>query len=69
MSSLGMILYWTGSLIRTINDQDNVDIDIPDWFSLEFAGAFLALLFWVCIYFNVFSLAKVFSVVFFRPQF
>ena len=41
-----MILFWNGNFIREINDEDDAP-DIPGWFSLEFAGAFLALLFWV----------------------
>ena len=49
LSSLGMILYNNGDVIRTINDDDTFkDVDIPAWFALEFAGAFLAVLFWVC---------------------
>ena len=40
-----MILYYNGSVIR--ENRDNDGPDIPDWFSLEFAGAFLAILFWV----------------------
>ena len=47
LSSLGMVLYWNGLFIRVINDEHDVDIDIPGWFALEFAGAFIALLFWV----------------------
>ena len=43
-----MILYINGNAIRAANDAD-ADIDIPHWFALEFAGAFLALLFWVSI--------------------
>lgn len=45
VSGLGMILYFNGSVIREIRDNDGPDI--PDWFGLEFAGAFLAILFWV----------------------
>ena len=39
-----MVLYL---FIRVFNDEDDVDIYIPGWFALEFAGAFIALLFWV----------------------
>ncbi|CAI8050681.1 hypothetical protein GBAR_LOCUS27802 [Geodia barretti] len=46
ISSLGMILFYNGDLIRVINSNDNLDVDIPAWFALEFAGAFLAILFW-----------------------
>ena len=42
-----MILFYNGDLIRVINSNDNLDVDIPAWFALEFAGAFLAILFWV----------------------
>ena len=41
-----MILYYNGDIIRSVNDSDS-DVDIPGWFALEFAGAFLAILFWV----------------------
>lgn len=51
ISALGMILYSNGSTIRIANEND---IDIPGWFSLEFAGALLALLFWVRIIILVF---------------
>ena len=42
-----MILFVNGSLIRYANDNDDLDIDVPDWFALEFAGALLAIIFWV----------------------
>ena len=44
-----MILFYNGNFIRVINSNDNLDVDIPAWFALEFAGAFLAILFWVGI--------------------
>ena len=44
VSGLGMILYTNGEVIRQANDND---ADVPGWFALEFAGAFLAILFWV----------------------
>lgn len=46
VSGLGMILYYNGRLIRANRDND-LGPDTPDWFALEFAGSFLALLFWV----------------------
>ena len=53
VSGLGMILYNTGMLIRFVKDNDDSitrNVEIPDWYSLEFAGAFLALLFWVGVF-------------------
>ena len=43
-----MILFNNGNIIRLVNSEDVYDnLDIPGWFALEFAGAFLAVLFWV----------------------
>ena len=39
-----MILFTNGQLIRVAND---ISVTVPDFFALEFAGAFLATLFWV----------------------
>ena len=41
-----MILYVNGSAIRVAN---NNKMDVSGWYALEFAGAFLAILFWVSI--------------------
>lgn len=46
VSGLGMILYVNGQSIRVADDND-INDDVPGWFALEFAGAFLAILFWV----------------------
>ena len=46
-----MILFQNGNAIRQVNDGDfdtnDETPEIPGWFALEFAGAFLATLFWV----------------------
>ena len=46
-----MILFVNGNFIRVVNDGDfdtnGETPEIPGWFALEFAGAFLATLFWV----------------------
>ena len=47
ISSLGIVVYVTGSLIRTVNDNVDIDVDVPEWYALEFTGAFLGLIFWV----------------------
>lgn len=46
VSGLGMILYVNGQSIR-VADENDINDDVPGWFALEFAGAFLAILFWV----------------------
>ncbi len=46
-TGLGMILYYNGSLIRQLIEGDDQDSELPEWFILEFAGAFLATVFWV----------------------
>ena len=50
LTGLGMILFLNGNVIRQINDAI-FDIDVPAFYALEFAGAFLATLFWVRIYY------------------
>ena len=66
VSSLGMIAYVTGSLISNVNDNDELDVDIPDWYALECGGAILALLFWVCAI--ILCIAIYFSLSVFRLQ-
>ena len=47
-----MVMYITGEGIREYNeDKDDLpdEYEPPGWFNLEFAAAFLATLFWVCI--------------------
>lgn len=46
VTGLGMILYCSGDMIRQYNE-DEIDNAPPDWFNLEFVGAFMATLFWV----------------------
>ena len=46
LTALGMILYDNGEVIREAHKND-FDDDVPKWFNLEFAGAFIATLFWV----------------------
>ncbi len=52
-----MILYWNGDYIRELNRLPG-NLDIPDWFILEFVAALICLVFWVryvCMYviFNI----------------
>lgn len=50
LTGLGMILYFNGDSIREVRqelEEDfDMDINIPEYFKLEFAGAVLATFFW-----------------------
>ena len=53
LTGLGMVLYNNSIVIHIISEEndsdDGEDVSIPAWFSLEVAGAVIAILFWVSV--------------------